>query len=252
MAWSIVDVARMSRVTSRTLRHYDATGLLRPAYTGSNGYRYYERTELLRLQEILLLRELGLRLETIAQVLNGETDRAAVLRRHVRTLHAERDRLDRLADTVARTIAHLDGGVEMPAELMFEGFAERRDELEERLVAEHGEGVRQHFRDADDVTARWTDQDRAGAQAKAETLNRRLAAVLRSGASPDSAAAQEVVAEHYQSIAEFWTPNRSSYANLGQLYLADPQFREHYDAVDPALAPWLAEAIAIYARNRLS
>ncbi len=60
VAWSIAEVARMSKVTSRTLRHYDDVGLLRPAYVGSNGYRYYEQEQLLRLQQILLLRELGL------------------------------------------------------------------------------------------------------------------------------------------------------------------------------------------------
>ncbi len=43
MAWSIAEVARMSNVTSRTLRHYDDIGLLTPAYVGSNGYRYYEQ-----------------------------------------------------------------------------------------------------------------------------------------------------------------------------------------------------------------
>jgi len=45
VAWSIAEVARMSKVTSRTLRHYDDVGLLRPAYVGSNGYRYYEQEQ---------------------------------------------------------------------------------------------------------------------------------------------------------------------------------------------------------------
>ena len=42
MAWSIAEVARMSKVTSRTLRHYDEIGLLPPAWIGSNRHRYYE------------------------------------------------------------------------------------------------------------------------------------------------------------------------------------------------------------------
>ena len=42
----------MSKVTSRTLRHYDDIGLLRPSQVGSNGMRYYERDQLLRLQQI--------------------------------------------------------------------------------------------------------------------------------------------------------------------------------------------------------
>lgn len=65
MSWSIQQVARMSGVTARTLRHYDDIGLLPPSEVGANGYRYYERGQLLRLQHILLLRELGVDLATM-------------------------------------------------------------------------------------------------------------------------------------------------------------------------------------------
>lgn len=58
MSWSIQQVARVPGVTARTLRYYDEIGLLRPADVGANGYRYYDREQLLRLQQILLLREL--------------------------------------------------------------------------------------------------------------------------------------------------------------------------------------------------
>ena len=59
----------MSGVTSRTLRHYHEIGLLDPAYVGANGYRYYEVEQLLRLQQILLLRELGVGLGEIADAI---------------------------------------------------------------------------------------------------------------------------------------------------------------------------------------
>jgi hypothetical protein len=49
MAWPIAELARMSGVTARTLRHYDEIGLLPPARIGSNGHRYYEERQLLRL-----------------------------------------------------------------------------------------------------------------------------------------------------------------------------------------------------------
>ena len=108
MEWSIVDVARMSGITSRTLRHYDDIGLLRPAGTGSNGYRRYGQDELLRLQRILVLRELGLGLPEIAAVVDERRDRVEALREHHERLLAERDRLSRVAATVARTIAELE------------------------------------------------------------------------------------------------------------------------------------------------
>lgn len=132
VAWPIAAVARMSKVTSRTLRHYDEIGLLKPAFVASNNYRYYEQEELLRLQQILLLRELDLGLGAIAEVLDGQRDRVEALRLHVERLRAERRRLDRLARTVSRTIAQIEGGDAMSAEEMFEGFAERRAEMGRR------------------------------------------------------------------------------------------------------------------------
>ncbi len=79
MAWSIVEVARMSGVTSRTLRHYDEIGLLAPAGVAANGYRYYEQDQLLRLQQILVLRELDLGLSEIAAIVNQQRDPIAAL-----------------------------------------------------------------------------------------------------------------------------------------------------------------------------
>lgn len=251
MAWSIAEVARMSKLTSRALRHYDDIGLLAPAYVGSNGYRYYEREQLLRLQEILLLRELGLALDVIGQVLDGEQDRIAALRSHEQWLRREGARLDRLADTVARTVAHLGGATQMTAEELFEGFAERQAKMEEDLVDKYGDGVREHFRTSRAATEGWTRADFAAAKAAGDALDTRLAATMRSGAQPGSQESLAAVDEHYRSITQFWTPSTESYAELGRMYVDNPDYRAHYDAVDPELASWLRDAIAVYAEQRL-
>ena len=67
MEWSIQQIAKLAGTTSRTLRHYDDIGLLSPSSVGRNGYRYYDQAALVRLQRILLLRELGLGLPQIAR-----------------------------------------------------------------------------------------------------------------------------------------------------------------------------------------
>src|SRR4029453_1027420 len=130
--WTISEVARMSRVSSRTLRHYDQLGLLEPSHTGHNGYRYYGQPELLRLQRILLLRELGLGLETIAEVLDGQTDPLEALAVHRKWLLAERDRLDRMSRTVDATITALSQGEKMDAENLFKDFDNNPYEAEAR------------------------------------------------------------------------------------------------------------------------
>ena len=120
----------MSKVTSRTLRHYDAIGLLPPAWVAGDGRRHYGRAELLRLQRILLLRELGLGLDAIGEVLRQSTrdSTVAVLSKHREWLLAERGRLARLARTVQRTIESIEDGGEMSAETLFEGFEHNPNE----------------------------------------------------------------------------------------------------------------------------
>ena len=67
--YTVKQLARLSGVSVRTLHHYDEIGLLRPAFVGENRYRYYGREELLRLQDILFHRELGVPLQEIAKLL---------------------------------------------------------------------------------------------------------------------------------------------------------------------------------------
>ena len=88
--YTVKHVAKLPGVSVRTLHHYDGIGLLKPGTVGANGYRYYGRDELLRLQQILFHRELGFPLAEIARVLDApDLDRAAALRRHRERLESE-------------------------------------------------------------------------------------------------------------------------------------------------------------------
>jgi DNA-binding transcriptional MerR regulator len=134
-AWTIGEVARLSGVTSRTLRHYDSIGLLTPVGTAAGGRRLYGRDELVRLQQILVLRELGVDLPSIGRIVRSGDDRATqlqVLRQHRDRLLAERDRYDRLAATVATTMQSLDGGRTMAAKDLYAGFDNSEYEVEAR------------------------------------------------------------------------------------------------------------------------
>src|SRR5215813_1227180 len=169
-AWSIQEVSRMSGVSSRTLRYYGQIGLLKPATTGANGYRYYGRPEVLRLQQILVLRELGLDLTRIAQVVDGEHDEVEALRRHHRRLLDERSRIDRLARTIAATILRLERDDPMNTEEMFDGFHFTPETLAD-LKATYGahEGARRYYEEIEEKTRDWTPEDyRAAEQAGAD------------------------------------------------------------------------------------
>lgn len=250
MSWSIADVARMSGVTARTLRHYDDIGLLEPARVGANGYRYYEQEQLLRLQQILVLRELGLSLAEIARAVDSEPDTLAALRRQHLRLLGERDRLARVADTVARTIAELERKTVMTVEInrpenLFEGFDHTRydDEARERWPEEFEQSRRN--------TATMTAEDVERTQREVTAAMIRMAEFMASGTPVDDAAVQTEIHTHYQGMCRFWTPNRDAYKCVGQMFVDDERFRANYQKIADGLAEYQRDAMVVYADERL-
>ena len=248
-AWTIGEVARLAGVSSRTLRHYDAVGLLRPTGVAAGGRRLYGRAELLRLQQILVLRELGVGLPTVGDILAGGDDdavRRGLLREHHARLLAERDRFDRLARTVESTLRSLEGGTEMTPENLYDGFDHRRYEPE----------ARERWGDeaVDRSNASWESLGEAGRAAFGEestAIGRGLAALMVEGADVSDPRVQDLVARHHRQIATFWTPDRAAYVGLGHMYVDDERFTATYDAFAPGLAPYLRDAIAVYAEANL-
>ena len=74
---TIGEFSRLSRVTPRMLRHYDALGLLRPEMVGDNGYRYYRQEQLSDLLRIQWLNSCGFPLKELGPLLS--LDREALL-----------------------------------------------------------------------------------------------------------------------------------------------------------------------------
>jgi MerR family transcriptional regulator, thiopeptide resistance regulator len=237
--WSIAEVARLSGVTSRTLRHYDAIGLLRPARVAADGRRHYGRAELRRLQRILLLRELGVGLPAIAEALARDGDEIAVLRRHRDALGVECERLGRLVRTVEKTIESIEGGAEMTAESMFEGFhnpyeAEARERYGDEAVDESWRRLRA-------LGAEDAELARTG-YAK---VHSGLAPLLARGVPVTDPRVQDLIALHHRVVGLFWTPDAESYRNLGAMYVEDERFRKTIGG--EALTRYLAAAMAVYA-----
>ena len=85
MSWSIAQLARMSKVTSRTLRHYDEVGLVPPSARSEGGFRLYTEADVDRLNTIRRMKPLGFTLEEMRRLLDavqvlGDPDRPAAER----------------------------------------------------------------------------------------------------------------------------------------------------------------------------
>lgn len=253
VSWSIVEVARMSGVTSRTLRHYDDIGLLPPAGIGGNGYRFYEQEELLRLQQILVLRELDLGLSEIGAILDQQRDTVQALRGHHGRLLREQDRLARVAHTVARTIDELESKkgqhgmtrINRP-ENLFEGFDTTQYDAEAR------ERWPQQWEQSKQFTDTLSAADTERMQREQTAAMIRMAEFMTAGTDVGDTAVQAEVDDAYRAICQMWTPNAEAFKNLGQMYVDDPRFTATYDQIAPGLAEYYRDAMAAYADARLS
>ncbi|MGH7971279.1 MAG: MerR family transcriptional regulator [Limisphaerales bacterium] len=124
MAYTVNKVSVLSGVSVRTLHFYDETGLLKPAYVGANGYRYYEEPQLLTLQQILFYRELGFELKQIRRILGrADFEKIAALHSHRKVLEKNLARTRTLMETIDKTVQHLKGVKKMKSQEMFAGFS---------------------------------------------------------------------------------------------------------------------------------
>jgi DNA-binding transcriptional MerR regulator len=239
----------MAGVTVRTLHHYDHIGLLSPSTRSAAGYRYYSEADLLRLQQILFFRELGFPLEQIAAILDDPRfDQVRALRDHRRMLREEVGRLQRLLNTVDKTIAKLtEGTMGLTDEELYEGFSKEQAERYRREAREqYGEAVVE----ASEQRARQMSKVEWNAvKDEGDAVTRGLAALAdRDPADPE---VQALIARHYAWVATFWTPNAASYAGLGQLYTDNPEFRANYDKYRPGLADFMRAAMEVYSERKL-
>ncbi|KJS56766.1 MerR family transcriptional regulator [Streptomyces rubellomurinus] len=267
--WPIAEVARLSGVTARTLRHYDEIGLLPPAGIGSNGHRYYEERQLLQLQQILVLRALGVGLGEIARVLGDQVDELAALRGHHQRLVAERDRLDVLAATVSRTIADLErareDGTPMTAinrpENLFEGIQPADVDASLRDFPEHAEAARR-------ATAAMSPAEIEAGQRERTARMVRLAELMAAGRPADAGPVQDMIDEEYRLLGALRSgagtgpvagPAAAPVAVPVTEYLAiarscteNEQWRAAYEAIAPGLAAYQRAAMEAYAAAALT
>jgi len=241
--YQVKDVARLTGVSVRTLHHYDAIELLVPSGRTAAGYRLYTDADLLRLQQILIGRELGLPLEEIRQSLDdvGFDRKAALLDQRQRLCDRARQ-AEAMIRAIDTTLAALDGGVttgEMTMADVFDGFDPSRYEDEAR---QRWGGTA--FDEAEQRTKRYTPDDWKALKAEQEAVYGAAFAALKGGQSPSSTEAMDIAERHRLSIDRWFYPcSRAMHQGLASMYESDDRFRQSIDKYGEGLTTFLAEAI---------
>lgn len=253
MKYTIKQLAKLSGVSSRTLRFYDEIGLLKPAFYGENQYRYYKEEQLLLLQQILFFRELEFPLNDIKRILYcNDFDKIESLQLHKSSLLSKVERTQTLIQTIDKTISHIRGQNKMRIEELFEGFDPIKQQEHEKYMLDAGVISQQQIDDSWQRAAHWKKTDWDQFKDAGEKLHLALVEALKEGRKVDSDEVQKLIQTHYDWVNNFWTPNQKTYLGLGQVYLDHPDFREYYNQFHSDLAEYIVAAMRIFAKQHLT
>lgn len=234
----IGEVARLARVTVRTLHHYDEIGLLQPAYRSQGEYREYSRGDVERLHVIRLYAALGVPLDEIRQLLDEPgfdpqdalRSRREELAAHVAVSRAQLDTIDRI----------LSGAEPLSPEDLFDGF--EREAWSREAEARWGDS--DAWRESQRRLGGYDDAKMARIRAEHEGILQEFGRALREGVEPTTSRAMDLAEAARRHVDRWFYPlSKDGHARLAQLYTTDARFRATYERVAKGLSAYVSRAI---------
>ncbi len=237
---TVSEVSQLTGVSVRTLRYYDSKGLLKPAGTTEAGYRLYDDTNLERLQQILLFRELQFSLKEIKAILDSpDFNRNRALEQQITLLEMQKEHLENLI-TFARGIQMI--GVK---EMDFTVFDTRKMDEYARQAKETW-GKTEEYREMQERSKNWSQEDEERMQKEFVDIFVRFGKLLH--LSPSEPAVQELVVQMQAFITEhFYDCKPKILQGLGRLYAGGGSLTENINqAAGAGTAEFVAEAIEVW------
>ena len=249
-AYKVKDVALMTGVSVRTLHYYDEIGLLTPCDRTGAGYRLYAENNLLRLQQILIGRSIGLSLEDIRRSLDDPAfDYARSLRRQRDALVEKLTQTHKMIAAIDATLSALEtqdnagravlkSGVDFKA--IFDGFDadDYADEAKQRW------GESDAYAQSAKRTQTYSEADWRAIKEELDAIWTDAAAAMRARKEPDSADALAIVERHRRHICRwFYDLTPAAHAQLADMWEADERFRKTIDKYSQGLTAWLVPAM---------
>lgn len=252
MAYSIKALADLAGVSRRTLRYYDEIGLLKPMRINASSYRLYGEKEVDLLQQILLYKAMGMKLQGIQKIVSQEDfDIPKALKEHHQELIARRNQLDQLISTLEKSITYHKGDVKMSNKEKFEGF--KKEKLTNNEKA-YGQAIREKYGEeaVEASNKKFMNMSEEAYKKMKETENQLFKALKEVILSKDlgSDAAKNVFDQH-KSWLNFTWPSYSVQAHiaLAEMYVSDEEFTKYYnDQVGSEGVTTLRDIIVKYAK----
>lgn len=247
MEYSILQLADLAGISTRTLRYYDQIGLLSPKRHPDSAYRIYREHEVDVLQQILFYKELGFELAAIKQIIhNPDFDGKRALQSHLKVLEEKQQNIRLLIETVKKTIQKDEGNLTMTDQEKFQGL---KASLVEQNEAQFGKEIHEKYghemvAESDRKFMNLSEKDYQDMQELAEKINLALATAVQNSENPQGPAGKEIAALHKRWLSYTWPAyTANAHRGLADMYVADPRFTEYYDKNVSGCAQFLRDAV---------
>lgn len=248
--YKVKEVSDLVGISIRMLHHYDSIGLLEPESVSSAGYRLYNDSDLEKLQQIMLFRELDFGLQEIRDIFDiPDFNRKRALAAHKELLLEKKARLEKIIAAVDQTIEHLEGGAPLTKKDLFESFDMKAiEEHKAKYAAEVREKYGANAVESEKRTAGYSKKDWAEIMSKQGEIYSNIANNMDKG--PADPLVQQYVAEWRSHITKyFYDCTPEIFRGLGDLYVDDERFTKNIDKTNPGLASFLRDAMHVYCDN---
>jgi DNA-binding transcriptional MerR regulator len=208
------EFALLSGVTVRTLHHYDRLGLLKPSRYTEAGYRLYTERDLARLQQIVMLKFIGLSLKEIKQLLDRrELDLRMTLRLQREVIGEKRRHLE----TVIQAIERAEQAMAESDKPDWEKF---KQIIEVINMQNNMEWMKKYYTEEQltELAERGTPEVLERGERDWATLIKEVEAAIAEGVDPRSEKAQELAARWSKLIEAFTGGNPAIEESLKKLY----------------------------------
>lgn len=251
--YRIKEVADLLGISVRMLHHYNKIDLIKPESFTEAGYRLYSDDNLSMLQQVLFFRELNFSLQEIKEIINNKNfNQMKALETHKTMLKEKIKKLEKIIETVDKTINSIKGGAKMDKKEMFETFDMTDIEKHQKEYYEETKinyGHTKAYQESQKKTAHYTKKDWKEITEKGTLLYKKLASLITVDVKSQSV--QTIVDELRNYISTyFYDCTIKIFQGLGQLYVTDPRFTKNIDQYGEGLAEFLKDAIDVYCEKR--
>lgn len=233
--WKVGQLAKRTGISVRALHHYDQIGLLTPSHRTASGHRLYDGDDVVRLQQIVMLRQLGFALDEIGAALGrAGTALPQLIDLHLGRLRRQIERERRLCERLEQMSAWLRDGREVSVD-EFLNTIEEMTMFEKYMTPEQLETIRKR---GEAIGPERIQQ----VQEEWPRLIDEVRAEMQKGTDPGSPRVQALAKRWTSLVNEFSGGDSGIEKSVANMYCQEPGAAERF-GFDPKVWDYVKQAM---------